>query len=216
MFLGDLLLVLLFSLIITSSCVDRIINKRLVLKKKCSSFAFNVSNMFLSSIFAILFLFVLNGFKLNFNLPTFYYSLAYTLAVMISLSSIIALKYVSLSIFALFATAGGVIVPSIFGYVFLQEQFVLGKIIGVILLFIAVLLPSISKIKEDNRSSKIGFLLCVLVFFNSGLSSIISKLFGMSALVTDEKSMFILTNMNLFVIMGLIVIASLIKNRKKQ
>lgn len=78
----------------------------------------------------------------------------------------------SLSLYTLFLMTGGMIVPFIWGVCFLDESISLMQITGILLITGAIIFSSAEKKKNGTGI----IILCILVFFLNGASSVISKL----------------------------------------
>jgi len=114
-----------------------------------------------------------NGFTIGFS----YYSfiMAAVMTVLSSAYTIIGfrvLKIGGMSFYTLFLMTGGMIVPYIWGVLFLNEQSNLMKAIGIILIILAIFISNTSGSKIDKKLS----IFCVAVFFLNGFVSIFSKM----------------------------------------
>lgn len=135
---------------------------------------------------------------LNRSLPVIrVYSLlmAAMLSLFVCIYTILGFKimsYGSLAVFTVFLMLGGMIVPYLYGVIFLDEAINAPRIIGIVLMVISMFLPLIGENRErvsgaaDNAegtdapaasaSRRIVFgVLCILVFLLNGMVSVISK-----------------------------------------
>lgn len=82
------------------------------------------------------------------------------------------LKNGSMAIYTLFLMTGGMVLPYLWGLLFLNEQLTLPTLIGLILLIGSVVICNLSKDKTNGKQ----LLLCSAVFVLNGLVSIVSKM----------------------------------------
>jgi len=81
------------------------------------------------------------------------------------------LKTGNMSVYSVFLMSGGMLLPYLFGVLFLQEPLTVFRIAGVILILLAVILSNGMKFQRN-----VSFVwLCVLIFVLNGFCSIISK-----------------------------------------
>lgn len=117
--------------------------------------------------------FIINGFKMTFTLYSVF--MAGTQAVLVTLYTLISfsiLKKGNLTLYTLFLMTGGMVLPYIFGVIFLNEDFTVIRSVGLFLITVAVVLSN-SGVKKP---SKMHILLCILVFCINGFVSIVSKI----------------------------------------
>ena len=76
-----------------------------------------------------------------------------------------------MSLYSLFLMSGGMLLPYIFGILFLQEPLTLLRILGILFILAAVYLSNPAKCKLDKSQ----LILCVIIFIMNGFVSIISK-----------------------------------------
>lgn len=146
----------------------------------------------INAIFASVFLFALNGFKLNFNVQTLIYSGIFALIVGIEIVMfILALGRTTISTVCIMSTAGSVIISAVFGAVFLRDIPSTRTVIAVILL-LASLFFSYTKEQVKKKGSVIIY---IIYFLNSGAVNVLTKLYTLDSHVSDEKTFCLLTNL---------------------
>lgn len=99
-----------------------------------------------------------------------------------------------MSVYTMFLMLGGMLLPYLFGVVWLDEPLSVFRIIGVILLIVSLALPCISEFK----SAKALFLiLCGIVFVMNGFVSITSKIHQIEQTyaVVEAGGFVVLTNL---------------------
>lgn len=88
-----------------------------------------------------------------------------------SVFSIKAFGVANLSVFSTFAMLGGMLLPSLYGLIFSDEQLTWGKIGCYVLIFIALCLTF-----EKGKQGKKAMLYCFGVFFLNGLSGVLTSI----------------------------------------
>lgn len=129
-----------------------------------------------SAVSLILFLF-LNLFSLR--VTPFGVGMAACNALISALSAILGVWIVRLgrvSVYTMFMMLGGMLLPYLYGLIFLQEAFSLFRMIGLaVLIFVLVLSVWSKPAQEKKGTAALFYLLCVLVFFLNGGIGIVSK-----------------------------------------
>ena len=116
------------------------------------------------------------GFKISFNWFAFF--MAIGRAVCIVLYTVLGLKMMSIgkvAVYTLFIMIGGMVLPFLYGAIFLSEQISVWKIVGLVLLITSLLLPVLKKDEKQSKSPKLLFLLGIIIFVLNGLVGIFSK-----------------------------------------
>lgn len=117
------------------------------------------------------------------KLSGFSVTLAVLLSVFVCAYTIVGFRilgYGSVSVFTVFLMLGGMILPYIYGIIWLGEGTGIFRIIGIVLMVISLFFPLIGGTADGvnrTRREKIVFgLLCFLVFILNGAVSIVSKM----------------------------------------
>jgi len=121
---------------------------------------------------AVLF-FILNGFTVH--ITSYALIMAGTMSIFAFIYTLIGFRILrdgNMAVYSLFLMTGGMVVPYIFGTIFLEEQPTKLNIVGVILILFAVILPNLN-IKNVKKTQLI---LCVAVLLLNGGCSVFSKL----------------------------------------
>lgn len=129
---------------------------------------FNALNGLLTTVI----FFALSGFKAEFSL--FSVTLAFFMSLFAIAYSIIGfrvLKTGNMAVYTIFLMSGGMLLPYLFGVLFLNESLTIYRTIGVVIILIAVILSNNTKYKLNAPF----FVLCIIVFFLNGMVSIVSK-----------------------------------------
>lgn len=126
----------------------------------------------IGSFFTSIMFFVLTDFKPELTLYSF---------IMASLQSILALAYSligfyimrlgGMSLYTLFLMSGGMIIPYVWGIVFLDEGMSILRLAGCLLITVAI---AVSNFQKDENNKK-ALLLCAAVFILNGFVSVTSK-----------------------------------------
>ena len=140
----------------------------------------NISNILLYQFFVGLFMAVLflaiNGFKVSFTWFSFIMVALYSLFSMYTVLGLVAIKYGKLSIYTMFLLIGGMLIPYLYGVFFLDEELTIYRIIGIIVILGSLIVNSLfSDNKEEVKTKKIFWVLCMIIFFLNAGISIVSK-----------------------------------------
>ena len=145
---------------------------------------------FACQVFVILLLLIINLFSIK--LTTFSLLLSIVAAVANSgfaILSAIAFKYGKMSTFSMFLMIGGMLLPFLYGIIFLNEGITIWKIIGMVLLVGTLIANAIFEARKDTSNVKtkpIFWVLCILAFILNGASSIITKIHATSSQTSDS------------------------------
>ncbi len=125
-----------------------------------------------SSLVGFLILLIINGFKFEFTwfslLMAFFASLD---SIGYTYFSLKALGRINLSLYSMFSMLGGMILPSVVGILFYNEELTVGKGICYALLMLSLLLSS----KRGEKKS--GYIYYMGVFVLNGMSGVLSTIF---------------------------------------
>ncbi|WP_407424843.1 EamA family transporter [Methanobrevibacter sp.] len=153
---------------------------------------------------ALLFL-AFNGFKCDITV----YSaiMAFLMTLFAGFYTMIGFKIMSMgnmTIYTVFLMLGGMVVPYIYGVIFLNETITLSKFIAIIVIILAVITQSG---KINAKQSFKYYLLCVLVFILNGGCSIVSKMHQIEQIhnIVDPESFVILKNAARFLFFALLI-----------
>ena len=152
--------------------VDFVINKLYQRKAGTSLQAGLIFNVVLGGFTALIF-WALSGFQFAFS--GFSCIMATTMSLLCVCYNLLGfriLKNGSVAIYTLFLMTGGMVLPYIWGVLFLNEQLSVPTLIGLILLIGSVVICNLSK----DRSNAKQLILCIAVFVLNGLVSIVSKM----------------------------------------
>lgn len=127
----------------------------------------------LNGLFTAIIFFALPGFKVTFS--PFSVALSFIMAVLSVTYVIIGFKILNqgnMAIYTLFLMTGGMLLPYIFGLIFLNEAFSVFRLIGLLLILGAIILSNLGR----SMPTKKQIILCILVFVLNGFVSIVSKI----------------------------------------
>lgn len=170
----DYLLLLLAALLLALDFALNKLYQRHAGTSLVAGFGFNA----MVGIFTAVLCFAMNGFVFRAT-P---YSLLMAAAMSALMMSYILvgfriLKAGSMALYTLFLMTGGMVVPYLWGVLFLDEPFSLMRTLGLALIIFAVALSNVGG--EKNKPTKL--LLCVAVFVLNGFIGVISKLHQIEA-----------------------------------
>ena len=126
----------------------------------------------LNGLFTAIIFFCLSGFKFQFSL--FSLIMGFLMALFCIVYSVLGLQVLksgNMAIYSVFLMSGGMILPYIFGILFLNEEFTLLRLGGLIIILAAVIISNRGKV---SLSGKI-IMLCSIIFILNGFVSIVSK-----------------------------------------
>lgn len=128
-------------------------------------------NMYLGLATAVIF-FILCGFKVAFSWFSLLMACAMSFcAAAYTILGFSVMKAGNMALYTLFLMSGGMILPYIYGVLFLNEKLTVLRIVGLLLIFAAVVISN----RSDRPISKKILILCVAIFVFNGFVSIVSK-----------------------------------------
>jgi len=145
--------------------------------------------MLVAHLFASVFLFLLAKGSVALDLSTFLFAVVYAAVCGASaFASTQAYKTVNFLYVSIFSGAGGLLVPFLFELL-TGVRFSPGKLLSVFLRVAAILIPMLFQ-----REKIKGIPLCFVLFFTSGLGTVVMRLFSASEVADNSSSMFFWTN----------------------
>ena len=125
-----------------------------------------------SSLVGFIILFAINGFRFEFTWFSLFMAFFAALdSIGYTYFSLKALGRINLSLYSMFSMLGGMILPSVVGILFYNEELTIGKGICYALLMLALLLSS----KKGGKKS--GYVYYMGVFVLNGLAGVVSTFF---------------------------------------
>lgn len=157
--------------------------------------------------------FAAGGFRLH--ITPYSLAMAAAMAALVMSYNIIGfriLKRGSMALYTLFLMTGGMVVPYLWGLVFLDEGFLWIRALGAILIVSAVAFSNFGK--EQARGVPLS--LCLLVFVINGFTSVVSKTHQIEPVLktVSATDFVILVGLCKFVISGIAYTAVRVKDRK--
>lgn len=150
--------------------------------------------IFLSYSLAMLYFFVLAKGEVTLNLPTFLFAFVYAVvAICSNVFGMAAYRFTTLVYITVFTGAGATVIPILFELILRGETFSGFEILSVILRLAAVCVP-VFMMEKKTKNTKIGMIICILLFVISGAENIISKLYGEHPDVGSDSSFCFWTN----------------------
>ena len=146
----------------------------------------------LIGLFTAIIFFGVNGFKINVTWYSLIMATIYATLIMVyTVLSFKLLKEGSMALYTLFLMTGGMLLPYVFGLIFLNEPFSWPKTIGLVVIMSGVVL---SNLKSKSSTNATVLILCLIVFVLNGFVSITSK-------IHQSVNIFPTVNTNEFVIL---------------
>lgn len=164
----------------------------------------------ISAFFAMLFFILVSGFKLSFTPEFIPYSVGFAISYAASLVGLVfALKYGPLSITSLI-TSCSLILPAIYGIIFLNDPLKITACIGILCLIAALVLINI---KDEEMKFSLRWIICVVLSFTgNGMCSIVQKMQQVK-FSGAYKSEFMITA--LLIVCAILLCASLLSAERK-
>ena len=159
----------------------------------------------LYGLFAFVIFFCANGCKLSYS--NFSLLLAALLAVVGIACNMVGLKTLSMgdiAVYSLFMMLGGMIVPFLYGVIFLKETIGAWNIVGLVFLIAALALPLFEKKEKKEKGKALFYVLCIGLFFLNGMSSTLSKIHQIDARAVPSLD-FTATLFGVQAVLGLVV-----------
>lgn len=164
-----------------------------------------------------LLIFALNGFTMTVSPFSVVNCILKSLCAAYGILGFEIMRRGNVAIYTLFLMSGGMLVPAVYGWLFLGEPATPLRVLGVAVIVFSVILSNASK----EKPNKILLLLCVAVFFMNGGVSVFSKLHQINTTdnpvsTTDYMLIGILTSflLNSFLRLGIFVKERLSKQEK--
>lgn len=147
-------------------------------------------------------------FVCDFKIEITWFSaiLAFLFTLFVGFYTIIGFKIMSMgnmAVYTVFLMLGGMILPYFYGMIFLKEQITVMKVFALILMIFAIIFQND---KSDKSVKWLFYILCIVVFFLNGGTSIISKLHQTTTFDTVSANGFVLLrNISLFLFFGAMI-----------
>ncbi len=177
--------------------------------------------VFTNLVGAALYLFI-GGFRVSFSAVSFFWAILFAL-VMIPyyIVGIKVLSLGSLALYSMFMMLGGMLVPFLYGIIWLNEKPSVFQIAGSVLLTAFIVLQAVSKGdagREEGGGKKgkkaLFFLLCLVIFFANGMTGVIAKAHQISIGAVDEVSFTVIACLLTALFSLLLLLASLIRKKE--
>ena len=153
------------------------------------------------SIFAMCFFYVTGGCRITVNPGMLGYSVLTGVdTVVVVLVGIIAMQYTDLLTLNLSSCCGSMILPVLYGVFFLNESTSFLYWLSTACMVAAVLIPMLAQKEKGGRSTFLGFIFCIIMFFGSGLYSVFNKMYQVSPCFTDASSFCFLINLTMLAV----------------
>lgn len=158
------------------------------------------------------------GFRIRPDRTMFLYSLFACVNTIVGLlATLLCMANMNLAVMTVSQNAGTLVLPMVFGALFLNESITPAKIIGallVILAFLVSFLASYSRTKGVQKSNAVGAVACCVAFLSSGFGSIIRKAFAVCESAASNETFLCWYVIFVFVIVGIYVLSLRIKEKK--
>lgn len=209
---------LLFGAMLSTSVVGTVLNKNFQLGLRMDTEHLLFYNL-LNALFASIYFGVVSGFRISINLVTTLFAIVFAIIIIANLTiKVIVLSKLSLAFASVIASAGGIVLPAVFGVMYFGEKMSLGLIFSILLMLVATVFPlfeteaghgSVRDVVKSLPIAIVYFILC-------GASVIWSKLYTNTPGVCDSKSYFFMVNAILVIGTGGFLFVHLLKKPKNK
>lgn len=161
-----------------------------------------IFNIVAGAVSALLF-FCLGGFDIRINVFSTCMGIGFAFCMtVINCVTIFAVSCGKVSVYTLFMMLGGMFLPFSYGCLFLDEKVGVCRIIALVLIVIAVVLPCMAK--SEGKSKKRFYLFCVFAFVLNGAIGIVTKAHQINVRAVDTYSFLTWAYCCVFVLSGAI------------
>lgn len=191
---------LLLLLIIICISVQNIAKKSYNIRTGGGVYSFSAG----SATAAVLVFLITSGGRLTFKAETFGWSIAFAAAYSVSvIASMLAIRWGPLSLTSLIVSCS-LIIPTLFGLLFLNEPVSEWLILGIVLLLMSLLLINIER-KTSERKITLKWGICILMaFIGNGVCSTVQKLQQLASGGRYKNELMILALLITIVVMALL------------
>lgn len=174
----------------------------------------------ISSAVAVIFNAVVSGFDVWMNWASFPYILAFAfVAVCGTVCQLVSMGHMNLILISIFSSAGGLLIPTLLGWICLKEEVRWNIVAALLLTLVAVLLPlrylhatDGSSAEKSTKKTALGIvvLLAIGLMIGEGAGSFISKLFALEEDKCSDTSYCLFVNAFMVGIALLVLLGGLI------
>lgn len=162
---------LMIALAVILLAMDFSVNK-LYQKRYGTSLASGLKFNALLGLFIAIIFFAINGFRFEFSMYSMLMASMAAISVMsYNILGFRVLKAGNMAFYTLFLMCGGMLVPYVWGVVFLQEKLTVFYVLGLALITASMVITAKDKAIPGGHI----FALCIVIFFLNGISSITGK-----------------------------------------
>ncbi len=168
--------------------VNFVINK-IYQKSEGASVESGLKFNMISALFTVIIFSIINKFNFEFNGFSFF--MAFITSFCTVTYTIIGFKIIKegqVSLYTFFLMTGGMVIPYIWGVLFLNEHIDLQRIVGLLVIIISVFLVNPGTKKMGGKTS----LMCIGVFFLNGFVSVFSKIHQISPIAVSSSKFIVL------------------------
>lgn len=127
----------------------------------------------------------------NMQGDTISYGLSFIACLSVILNTVVSLicmSYVNLPTVTVTQNAGQLVLPAIFGAIFLHEEINMMKLIGILLIMVAFFATYYGNTKQTVQKNSQKNWICILFFFTCSFGTIIHKLFTLSGSIASNEA----------------------------
>jgi len=177
---------LLFVLLALMSATAKMLQKQFTNLSRNVEQAKNVY-MLVVSLIAMVFFASMAGWDLRINGLTFVYAvLLAVLSILANLMLLKAMDYADIVTISVYASAGAIVIPFLFGVLFFKEEVSICKIISFFLLLLIVILPLLKR-EGKERMNFFGYFYSMMLFLEAGGSVMLIKFYSRAESVMNNN-----------------------------
>lgn len=170
--------------------------------------------MIINYIVGLFFYAAMSGFKLSVNGLTLIFALIFAAVVLgLTSSEVMSVKKADIVTAVVFSGCGRVVIPFVFGLIFLKEEVTIFKCIAVAILIAVILMPLFGREHKTEKSKRSAYLWCLLFMLFSGLATVVSKVYVDQSGVKPESVFCFWTNVFL---VPYVLVSNIRKNGARQ
>ncbi len=159
-------------------------------------------NLWLGFFTAVIF-FACSGFRCEANFFSVFMAVLTTLfSIAYTFIGFVVMKRGEMSLYTLFLMAGGMVVPYVWGVLFLNEPFLKVQLLGLMLIISALFINNIGSKKVNGKT----IALLLPVFLLNGFVSVVSKLHQINPAAVSSNDFVTLTGTIKFIVCGVLLI----------
>ena len=185
-----------------------VLNKVYQTNVKMSAVSYSLYLIVMGTVAALCF-FLMSGCDISGNAMTVIIGcIAGTIVIINMLVMLLCMSKVNLAFMTVAQNAGLLIIPTLYGMIFLGESLTPIRIVGIALIIAAFLVSFVGDLKKgsadgEKKTGKLGYIICILLFFTAGAGNVVHKAYTVSSATGSNEAY--LCWINIFLVPVIIV-----------